>query len=151
MKKQKAFDFITAGLFLLISASTIQSQETTSRWGVGTFVDYNRAMFKLKDWYASGRSQVGGVFTYAVGSKVAVEVEYHRSKFDHGSLETRTFIWTVDNKPYASPNAVSKMKINSVLVNTLIRRGVSQGAGSGNYSPYLTVLDFEQSEGMKRV
>jgi opacity protein-like surface antigen len=139
MKKSKDFGFITIGLCLLISASKIQSQETTGRWGVGTFVDYNRATFQLKDWYASGRSQVGGVFTYVASSKVTVEVEYHRSRFDHGSLEKRTFTWTVDNKPYASPNAVSKMKLNSFLVNTLIHKGSSRIVGSGNYSPYLTV------------
>jgi opacity protein-like surface antigen len=131
--------FSMAGLFLLISASVTFGQEGAGRWGVGTFVDYNRAIFKLKDWYGSGRSQVGGVFTYVASSKASVEVEYHRSQFNHGSLEKRPFTWTVDNKPYLSPNAVSKMKINSFLVNVLVRKGTARTFGSGNYSPYLTV------------
>ena len=138
MKNHKGLGWIV-GLVLLISASVTSGQESAGRWGVGAFMDYNRAMFKLKDWYSDGRSQVGVVFAYVASPKVNLEVEYHRSRFDHGSLESRPFTWTVDNKPYTSPNAVSKMRINSFLVNASIRGGKSQVHRSGSYSPYLTV------------
>jgi len=70
MGKLKVFGLV-AGLSLLMSASMAYGQETAGRWGVGTFVDYNRAMFKLKDWYSSGRSQVGGGFTYVASPKMS--------------------------------------------------------------------------------
>jgi opacity protein-like surface antigen len=125
--------------FLLLLAGTAPAQEAGEKWGIGTFLDYNRSMFKLKDWYKGGRGEVGVVFTYVASDRVSVELEYHRSKFDNGSLESLPFTWSVDGKDYVSPNAISKMRINNFLVNAVVRRGGSGMLNKGNYSPYLTV------------
>ncbi len=124
---------------LLVSVGGVYGQSASGSWGVGTFLDYNRSMFKLKDWYEDGRGTVGVVFTYVVGPKVSVEVEYHRSKFDNGSLEDRMFTWGPDGKDYASPDAVSKMQMNGFLVNGIIRGKGAEVLRKGSYEPYLTV------------
>ena len=124
---------------MLISPVVSYGQAVGGSWGVGTFLDYNRSTFKMKDWFKDGRGTVGVVFTYVVGPKVSVEVEYNRSRFDNGSLEDRMFTWGKDGKDYASPGAVSKMQMNSFLVNGIIRGKGAEVLRKGSYEPYLTV------------
>ena len=103
---------LVAGVSLLLLAPSAFSQDVVGSWGVGAFVGYNRAMFKLDDWYQDGKTAVGGVFVYVVNPKTSVEVEYHRS-----------------------PGARSEMRINSFLVNVLIRQsGIMERQ---KYSPYV--------------
>ena len=128
---------VLACLFFLTGATS--AQEMGDHWGIGAFLDYNRSTFRLKDWYESGRGEVGVVFTYVTDPRLSVEVEYHRSKFDSGTLEARAFTWSVDGKAYVSPNAVSQMRINSFLVNAIIRKRDSRMLQRWGYSPYLAV------------
>ncbi len=134
--RDNIFRFFASLLFL---TGTTSAQEMGSHWGIGAFLDYNRSMFQLKDWYESGRGEVGAVFTYTVNPRLSVEVEYHRSKFNNGTLEARAFTWSVDGNEYVSPHAVSQMQINSFLVNAIIRGGGSGILQRGRYAPYLTV------------
>ena len=77
----------------------------------------------------------GLTLTYTASSKISVEVEYHYSKFNDGSLETTPFTWPVDSRNYVSANAVHEMQINSFLLNTLIH---FQDRTEG-FSPYFAV------------
>jgi opacity protein-like surface antigen len=122
-------------LFLLMSAGQGYAQ---GRWGVGAFANYNVPTFGLGNWYSSA-GQYGMNFAYVPTSNVTVEVEFHRSTFTHGSLETRTFTWT-DGKAYASPNAKSSMSFNSFLVNGLIRLSQhGEPFSASSYAPYIEV------------
>jgi opacity protein-like surface antigen len=134
MAKLKVVTFVVP-LLLLATASAAFSQDVVGSWGVGAFVGYNRAMFKLDDWYQDGKTAVGGVFVYVVNPKTSVEVEYHRSRWMDGELEELGFTWSVDGKSYKSPGARSEMRINSFLVNVLIRQsGIMERQ---KYSPYV--------------
>ena len=128
-----------AAALLLLSAGAVYAGDVGGSWGIGTFLDYNRSIFKLKDWYETGRGEVGVVFTYVMSQRTSVEMEFHRSKFDNGKLEDRPFTWPVDGKAYMSPNAVSEMRISSFLVNAVVRRGGMGILAKENYSTYVTV------------
>ncbi len=138
MRKCKVVSFVVVAL-LLSSTVVVYGQSAGASWGVGAFLDYNRSLFKMKDWFADGQGKVGVVFTYVVGPKVSVEVEYSRSRFTNGSLQERTFTWGVDGKDYLSPGAVSQMTMNNFLVNGIIRRTGAEVLRQGSYAPYLTV------------
>ena len=115
------------------------ADDVTGRWGVGAFMDYNMPTMKFADWY-SGANKFGMDFIYVPAQKISVEVEYHRSHFDHGSPETRTFTWSVDKKPHSSPNAKADMKFNSLLVNGLIHMGkTGPQYRASTFSPYIAV------------
>ena len=134
MAKLKVVSFVVPVL-LLATATAAFSQDVVGSWGVGAFVGYNRSMFKLDEWYQDGKTGVGGVFVYVVNPKTSVEVEYHRSRWSDGELEDLGFTWSVDGKSYKSPGARSEMRINSFLVNVLIRRsGIMERQ---KYSPYV--------------
>ncbi len=88
-------------------------------WGMGGFFNLHQPLRGFGDWYSKS-PQVGVALTYAGSSRAAVEIEYHRSTQDHGSLEKRTFVWSEDNRPYVSPNARSRIALNAVTVNGLL-------------------------------
>ena len=134
MRKCKVVSFVVVAL-LLSSTVVVYGQSAGASWGVGAFLDYNRSLFKMKDWFADGQGKVGVVFTYVVGPKVSVEVEYSRSRFTNGSLQERTFTWGVDGKDYLSPGAVSQMTMNNFLVNGIIRRTGAEVLRQGSYAP----------------
>ena len=100
----------TAAAMLLLSAGTVYGGGVAGSWGLGTFLDYNRSIFKLKDWYETGRGQAGVVFTYVMSPRTSVEMEFHRSIFENGALEDRAFTWPIDGRDYKSPDAVSEMR-----------------------------------------
>ena len=128
-----------AAAMLLLTAGTVYGGGVAGSWGLGTFLDYNRSIFKLKDWYETGRGEVGVVFTYVMSQRTSVEMEFHRSKFDNGALEGRPFTWPIDGRDYKSPNAVSEMRISSFLVNAVVRRGNRGILAKESYSTYVTV------------
>ena len=138
MRKCKVVSLVVVAL-LLSSTGVAYGQGEVGSWGVGAFLDYNRSLFKMKDWFADGQGKVGVVFTYVVGPKVSVEVEYGRSRFTNGSLEERAFTWGVDGKDYLSPGAVSQMTLNNFLVNGIIRRTGAEVLRQGSYASYVTV------------
>ena len=128
-----------AAALLLLSAGSVYGGGVAGSWGLGTFLDYNRSIFKLKDWYETGRGQAGVVFTYVMSPRTSVEMEFHRSIFENGALEDRAFTWPIDGRDYKSPNALSEMRISSFLVNAVVRRGGGGILAKEKYSTYVTV------------
>lgn len=132
---------LSLSLILFIAlAGAVRADDVAGRWGVGGFMDYNVPTLGFHNWYSSA-SKFGMAFAYVPSQRVSVEVEYHRSHFAHGSLESRTFIWTAgDKKPHTSPDAKSDMKINSFLVNGIVHLGKKTPSfQASSFSPYLVV------------
>lgn len=133
----KTIGFVTCFVLCLAGAQPAIAQQV-GHWGVGGVVNFAKPTFGLSDRW--GSVPTGGItLTYAASSQVSVEVEYHYSKFNDGSLENTPFTWGVDGLDYTSPEAVHEMQINSVLLNSLLylwRDGEAVGTG---FEPYLTV------------
>lgn len=121
-------------------AGAAQGDDVSGRWGVGAFMNYNVPTLGFRNWY-SNANKLGMAFAYVPSQRVSVEVEYHRSHFKNGSLESRTFIWTAgDKKPHTSPDAQSDMKFNSLLVNGIIHLGKKIPTfQASSFSPYVVV------------
>lgn len=138
MKKRWHFGFCL--IFLAGISGVASAADEGGRWGVSAFLDYNKPAMKFADWYSSA-SKFGMAFVYVPSQRMSVEVEYHRSHFDKGSLESRTFIWTAgDKKPHTSPDAQSDMKINSLLVNGVVYLGKKvPNFQASSFSPYVVV------------
>ncbi|MSS73566.1 MAG: hypothetical protein EXS64_19065 [Candidatus Latescibacteria bacterium] len=130
------------GLLVLLAvlAGAVYADDVSGRWGVGAFMNYNVPTFGFRNWYSSA-SKFGMAFAYVPSQRMSVEVEYHRSHFAHGSLESRTFVWAAgDKKPHTSPDARSDMKINSLLANGIIHLGKKiPSFQASSFSPYLIV------------
>jgi len=127
------------GLLLLVWVSLAGAQEVAGRWGIGILWNYDAPAFGLRDWY-SGTSKIGGTFIYVSSPTRAVEVEYHRAEFTHGSIEEKEFEWAADGNRYLSPEASAEMTFSSVLVNAVLyssKRGIPFSAA--RYTPYLVV------------
>lgn len=115
----KRIVYFLAGLALLASSTEGWGQEAAKKWGLGTFLSYNMPVFKLKERF-SPTKKYGGSWQYSVTPKLYMELEYHRSVFLNGKLAKRSFKWAVDNKYYASPQATSELKFNSVSLNLMV-------------------------------
>ncbi len=125
-------------LLVMASAWSAGAQSVVGRWGVGAFANYNVPTFGFRDWY-NNANKFGMTLSYVPATNVTVEVELHRTNFDKGSLETRTFTWT-DGKDYVSPNASSDMSFNSFLVNGLVRVGQhGEAFKASGFTPYIAV------------
>jgi hypothetical protein len=124
---------------LLVTGIGVAQEEIKGRWGVGGFFGYNKPMFKLGDRFKGDANKFGININYVPSAKANIEVEYHRAKFAHGALESRTFFWGPTKQNYKSPNASYTMKFNSILMNGLIylRKGRTMTAHS--FSPYIAV------------
>jgi hypothetical protein len=136
--KTKLWVVITAGLILLTSTFTAEAQQPVRRWGVGTFLAYNSALFSLRDQYTGG-AKYGLNWHYSLSPRVYIEAEYHRSEFERGKLEDAMFTWTVDGKDYRSPNASAEMRFSSGVVNLLIFHQAQPSFKSGDFVYYFQV------------
>jgi hypothetical protein len=134
----KTWISLLVGSLFLSSASSPGAQEASRKWGVGTFLSYNVPAFSLKDRF-SATSKYGASWQYMLNPKLYIEMEYHRSSFLDGKLAKRTFLWTVDNKNYASPGASSEMKFNGVASNLLIFYPREPTFRANNFAYYLEV------------
>ena len=104
------------GCLFLGMPSTAQSKQL---WGFGAFGGYSLPVFGMGKQF-SGSNQFGATWQYQYSPKLLLEVEYQYSQFEDNEASTRTFFWPVDKKDYASPQAVSEIKFNSVLLNLMI-------------------------------
>ncbi len=131
---------LTAVLLLVPPLSpTIPALAQDSQWGLGTNLSYSLPVLDLRSWFTQG-PELGVMLLYNYTSKTELEVEYHHVRFNGGSLEERTFMWaptgTTDRSPYGSPNAQSRMRMNSYLVNGIFYLDQRQ-SGSG-WAPYFS-------------
>ncbi len=110
--------FCVLGLLVLAFASSTDAQ-AKHPWGFGSFAGYTLPMWGAGDRF-SGTAQYGGTWQYGYSQKLIMEVEYHHSEFKNGKEAKASFTWSVDQKPYLSPLAVSQMRFNSVLLNLLL-------------------------------
>ncbi len=95
--------------------------------GVSGFLDYNLPLLSLRDGWYTKSVKWGAALLYSVDSRLTMEFEYHRAKYNDGKIEGRTFLWSVDQKEYASPGASADMRINSAVINFLVRMGRPSG------------------------
>ena len=127
------------GILLLLLMSVSGAQEHR-RIGGKAFLSYNIPVFSLQENWYNPATRWGGSLVYSVNSNLTVEFEYQRVNYGNGKVEDRTFMWGVDNKEYASPNASADMRINSGVINFLLRLGDKSGLFTGQAtSPYLMV------------
>jgi len=134
----KSRSLILIGLLLLASAPTPGAEESSRKWGIGTFLSYNVPAFSLKDRFSAAR-KYGASWQYSLNPRLYLEAEYHRSKFLNGKLAKRPFTWGVDNKQYMSPGATSEMKFNGAAVNLLIFYPKEPVFRASNFAYYLEV------------
>lgn len=127
-----------AGLLALFAPSGYGAQG--ERCGIGLFVDYLVPASTFNSWHKPA-PEFGANLSYMLGSAkaMALEFEYHYSRFNHGRIENKSFIWGVDKKPYPSPSARNKMTVNTGLVNAVVYFGPKRSGSSGKASPYLAL------------
>ncbi len=115
MKTKWLFVFLI-GVFLLASVSTADAQK---KWSVGTFFAYNVPIGQLNDQYGPD-SKFGVNWSYGLTSRQFLELEYHRSILNNGRLDDAPFRWSVTGEDVVSPEAWTKLKMNSVVLNLLV-------------------------------
>lgn len=125
---------VMAGLAFLASAAG--AQEDIRRLSIGGFADYTRPILGMHGRFEQA-GKFGGTFSYAPSARRTMEVEYHYSRFGSGKLAKKTFKWQVDGNSYASPKAMSDMKMQSVMFNALIRKRAQNAFARGKATPYL--------------
>lgn len=124
------------GLLTLVFVAPPEAQ-TGHPWGVGSFGGITIPVFGTGERF-SGTPQYGGTLHYQYSSRMMMEIEYHHSAFKNGKEAKRPFTWALDQKPYYSPLAVSRMRFNSALLNLLITPG-SPGFETRRFAFYVTV------------
>ncbi len=118
---------------------TAQAQE--GRWGIGAFANYTIPITQMRERFDNS-SKFGGTLNYVASQSTLIEVEYHYSKFDNGSPAKDTFIYAVDGSTQMSPEGVSEITFNSLVVNGLLFMGEensSHGFKAKDYRYYLAV------------
>lgn len=138
--RQRLRVFVGVGGLVLMAVSPGHTQGASGRYGIGLFVDYLVPTSAFKTWHKPA-PEFGANLNYMLGSAkgMALEFEYHYSRFQHGRIEKKAFTWGVDQKPYQSPNARNRMTVNSGLINTVIYFGPRRSGSSGKASPYLAI------------
>ncbi|OGG54541.1 MAG: hypothetical protein A3F84_19270 [Candidatus Handelsmanbacteria bacterium RIFCSPLOWO2_12_FULL_64_10] len=127
---------LMVGAWVLVWASLSYAGEGGHRFGAGVSFDRSIPILKLGDRYPASQ-QYGVVFDHRLSAKTTMELEYHHATLNDGKIERRSFVWPIDKQKYLSPDARSQMKLNSFLINALIRLG-SQPSGSGlQLRPYV--------------
>jgi hypothetical protein len=126
---------LVAGVMLLGSAAA-EAQESARRLGIGGFLDYNRPILGMSKRYSQA-VKMGGTISYVSSARTTVEMEYQYSKFGSGKLAGKTFVWQVDKNSYASPNARSDMKLQSGMINVLVRKHAQNAFVRSKATPYL--------------
>ena len=137
MNKKIWVAFLTC-VFLLTAISMGEAQESGRKWGVGTFLSLNAPMGRLGDQF-SPSSKFGMSWQYMLNKKLYLEMEYHRSEFNHGKLEEQTFTWSVDGKDYLSPEASTQMNFDGGAVNLLIFHQGAPSLKGGAFAYYFQV------------
>lgn len=118
---------LAVGLLFCVSAPQAAEGKHT---GIGVFGDLNVPVLSLSKWYSQA-PKFGAMILHAPNENYTLEIEYHYSPFRNGKIEKKTFNWGVDQQNYASPNAKSEMKVQSLLFNFLFRLGKKDRAFSG--------------------
>ncbi len=109
-------------------------------WGFGVLGDYDLPAFKLNEWFPSGGPKVGGVVVYVLNERWSAEVEGHYARYGGGALEDRKFLWSIDKKEYASPQAKSDMVWTSGVLNWVRHfKGGGSKLGEGGAAPYFVI------------
>lgn len=128
-----------AGLTIFfVSSGQCAQGGASGKYGIGLFVDYLIPTSAFNTWHKPA-PQFGANLSYKLDSvrRMAVEFEYHYTRFNHGRVETKSFIWGVDQKSYTSPNAKNKMTVSAGVVNTVLYLGkVREG---GKAAPYAVI------------
>jgi len=122
---------------LLFVASDTFAQDA-SRYGIGIFAGLNVPVQGLSQRYTT-KQNFGITLDRRLKERTTIEFEYHRSTLDNGKIEDRTFIWSIDRQEYASPDARSEFKLNTFLVNALVRVGQWGNHTGLHFKPYLAV------------
>lgn len=139
--RQRLYAFVgVAGLLMAAAPAYGAEGASSGRYGIGFFADYLFPASEFNSWHKPA-PEFGANLSYTLTSAkgMALEFEYHYSRFNHGRVEKKTFIWGVDQKPYPSPNARNRMTVNSGLINTVIYFGPKRSGSSGKASPYIAV------------
>ena len=129
---------ILAMLCCAVWAGTSAAAEQTGVWGVGAFASHNMPLKGLKSWF-SNAGKYGMTFNYVPASRIVVEVEYHRSRFDRGKLSEMPFLWPVDGQEHQSVGATSTMSLDSGLLSILVHRANDPAFRAWGTSPYIAV------------
>lgn len=128
MKRKIGFAGMVA-IGLLLRVSMPQASEGKHS-GFGVFGNLDVPMMSLGKWYSQA-PKFGATILHAPNESYTVEIEYHYAAFRNGKIEKKQFVWSVDQKSYASPNAKSEMNVQSLLFNFLFRLGKKDRAFSG--------------------
>ena len=108
------------GVLVLALGGISFAQDFTPRVGVAGNISVNLPVLGLRTWFTQA-PQFGVNIVYHRHARIEVEYEYHHARFDGGSLEDAEFMWaptgTTDLQSYKSPNAQSRMRFHSFLVN----------------------------------
>lgn len=125
-----------SGLLLLACVSLGYGGETGHRFGAGVSFDRSIPILKLADRYPASQ-QYGVVFDNRLSAKTTMELEYHHATLSDGKIERRSFVWPIDKQRYLSPDARSQMKLNSFLINALVRLGSEPSSPGLQLRPYV--------------
>jgi opacity protein-like surface antigen len=122
---------------LMAWASAAQAAETHT--GFGVFGNIEMPVLSLSKWYSQA-PKFGATILHAPNENYTMEIEYHYAPYRNGKIEKKTFVWSVDQRSYGSPNAKAEMNVQSLLFNFLFRLGNKgrQFSGKGA-SPYIMV------------
>ena len=138
MKVARYFVFCLVGIGMLM-ADAVQAQQ--GKWGVGGFVDYNLPMSQLRKRWGN-EAKYGGSLIYVSSPRTTIEIEYNRTVADNGKPASQAFVYGVDHQSYTSPNGVSKITFNNLVVNALLFVGEenqTHGFKARDYRYYVLV------------
>lgn len=121
MNNRKWVVFWMMGL-LLLGGPVLAHAQAKHRWGLGTVGGLSLPVLGMGERF-SGTGQYGITWQRGYSSRMTLEVEYHHAEFENGEETKRPFVWNFDKKEYLSPQAVSEMTFNNVLLNVLIAVG----------------------------
>lgn len=137
MTKRRICPGLVAGLLVLLAVPRVSAQG--HRFGAGISFDRSIPVMGLGDRYPATQ-KYGLMLDYRTAPKTTLEFEYNHALLSDGKIERMSFTWPGDKEKYLSPQARSEMKLNSFLVNALIRLDPADTSDTGmQLVPYLAI------------